>query len=109
MAGVETELDRMVRTATEAARIGDALKMVMTTLDSAMSSLTPMDGEIKNTFWQGHHNHLEAVDKLCTKLHGMSDGIITSKVAYESQDASSQSAFSRVGAGAGTAIDTTVL
>ena len=107
MAGVETELARMVRTATEAARIGDALKAVMTSLDSAMSSLTPMDGEIKNTFWQGHHNHLEAVDKLCTRLHRMSDGINTSKVAYESQDANSQQAFSHLGAG--SAIDTTVL
>ncbi|TCC28087.1 WXG100 family type VII secretion target [Kribbella speibonae] len=108
MAGVETELDRMVRTATEAARIGDALKAVMTTLDGAMSSLTPMDGEIKNTFWQGHNNHLDAVNKLCTKLHRMSDGITTSKVAYEAQDASSQSAFSGLGA-SGTTIDTTVL
>ncbi|MFF0266848.1 hypothetical protein [Kribbella sp. NPDC004536] len=107
MAGVETELDRMVRTATEAARIGDALKAVMTSLDSAMSSLTPMDGEIKNTFWQGHHNHLEAVDRLCRKLHGMSDGITTSKVAYESQDANSQQVFSHLGTG--SAIDTTVL
>lgn len=108
MAGVETELDRMVRTATEAARIGDALKAVMSSLDSAMGSLTPMDGEIKNTFWQGHNNHLEVVDKLCTKLHRMSDGITTSKVAYESQDANSQSAFSGLGA-AGSSIDTTVL
>ena len=124
MAGVETETTRMVQTAAEAARIGDALKSVMTVLDNSMTSLTPMDGEIKTVFWQGHHNHLEAVDQLCAKLHRMADGITTSKTAYETEDASSRSSFSRLGAdGAGGAgaggggtggsvgvsIDTTVL
>lgn len=105
MAGVETEATRMVQTAAEAARIGDALKSVMTMLDSSMTSLTPMDGEIKNVFWRGHHNHLEAVDQLCAKLHRMADGITTSKSAYQAEDATSHSSFGRLGA----SIDTTVL
>ncbi|MGZ0148959.1 hypothetical protein ACXJJ3_17930 [Kribbella sp. WER1] len=125
MPGVQTESARMVQTAAEAARIGDALKAVMTMLDNSMSGLTTMDGEIKNVFWRGHHNHLEAVDQLCAKLHRMADGISTSKTAYETEDASSQAAFSRLGSegagggpvggggggggSVGVSIDTTVL
>ncbi|GAA3099371.1 hypothetical protein JOF29_005767 [Kribbella aluminosa] len=104
MAGVQTESARMVQTAAEAARIGDALKSVMTVLDNSMSGLSPMDGEIKNVFWRGHHNHLEAVDQLCVKLHRMADGISTANTGYEAEDASSQAAFSRLGSeGAGGA------
>jgi uncharacterized protein YukE len=107
MAGVETELQRMQRTAHEAATIGDNLKAVMTALDNAMGGLTPMDGQIKNAFWQGHNNHLDAVGRLCAKLHQMSEGITTSKNGYESEDTGSQAAFTQVGAG--TALDVTKL
>ena len=76
MAGTRADIPRMVQTASAAAAIADNLKAVMTSLDSAMSGLSPMDGEIKNAFWQGHHNHLEAMDKLCAKLKGQSDPIV---------------------------------
>ncbi|HEY9339548.1 hypothetical protein [Kribbella sp. NPDC050459] len=109
MAGVETELQRMQRTAHEAATIGDNLKAVMTALDNAMGGLTPMDGQIKNVFWQGHSNHLEAVGRLCTKLHQMSDGITTSKTGYESEDTGSQAAFHQLGASGGSVLDVTKL
>ncbi|WP_325039781.1 hypothetical protein [Kribbella sp.] len=114
----------MMQTASAAATIADNLRSVMASLDGAMSGLSTMDGEIKNPFWQGHHNHLEAMDKLCAKLHRMADGITVSKVGYETQDADGQQAFRTLagqsggfaGGGAGTgsagghgAIDTTVL
>jgi hypothetical protein len=106
MAGVETELQRMQRTAFEAATIGDNLRGVMSQLDMAMSGLSSMDGQIKNPFWQGHHNHLEAVTKLCTKLHQMSEGITSGKSAYENADSGSQAGFTQL---AGGALDVTKL
>ncbi|WP_350279080.1 hypothetical protein [Kribbella sp. HUAS MG21] len=109
MAGVETELQRMQRTAHEAATIGDNLKAVMTALDNAMGGLAPMDGQIKNVFWQGHSNHLDAVTRLCAKLHQMSEGITTSKTGYEAEDSSSQTAFTQVAGTGGTVLDTTKL
>lgn len=105
MSGVNTELQRMQSTATEAARIADELKGAVDRLDAAMGGLSSMDGQIKNVFWQGHGNHLEAVSTLRAKLHRMSEGITTSKVQYESQDGDSQAAFTQVG----NAIDVTKL
>jgi len=108
MSGVSTELQRMQSTATDAARIADELKGAVNRLDAAMGGLSSMDGQIKNVFWQGHSNHLEAVTSLCTRLHRMAEGITVSKNQYESQDGDSQAAFTQLG-GTGGALDTSKL
>ncbi|GAA1608124.1 hypothetical protein GCM10009804_75010 [Kribbella hippodromi] len=108
MAGVETELQRMHRTAQDAASIGDNLKNVMSRLDNAMGVLAPMDGMIKNAFWSGHHSHLDAMTKLCNRLHQLADGIGSAKSAYQSADDNAQTALARVGSSS-PVLDVTVL
>jgi uncharacterized protein YukE len=105
MTGVETELGRMQSTAAEAARIGDELRAAVHRLDTAMSPLAKLAGEIANPFWQGHRNHNDAVTQLCTKLHQMSEGINGAKNRYASEDGASQAAFSQLSG----AIDVTKL
>ena len=100
MSGVEADLARMQATASEAARIGDELRAAVTRLDAALSGLGAMDGQIRNPFWQGHRNHLDAVTKLCTKLHQMSEGITTSQKLYAAQDGESHAAFTQISGGA---------
>ena len=95
MAGVETEFQRMQQTAQDAAGIGDNLRNVMIRLDNAMGVLVPMDGMIKNAFWQGHHGHLDAMTKLCNRLHQLADGIGDAKSKYQSADDEGQVALNQ--------------
>ncbi|MGW7682316.1 WXG100 family type VII secretion target [Kribbella sp. NPDC054772] len=92
---METEYARMQQTARDAAAIGDNLKTVMVRLDNAMGVLVPMDGMIKNAFWQGHRGHLDAMTKLCNRLHQLADGIGDAKSKYQSADDEGQVALNQ--------------
>jgi hypothetical protein len=125
MAGMQTDPQVMASVAAEAEDIVDRLLRVATTLDGAMSGLGQLDGEIKNAFWQGHHNNLEAMVKLRTKLHGMSIAVVNAKSGYEHHDSNTQQVFGRLaneaaaggggtgggstGGSVGSAIDTSIL
>lgn len=101
MSGMQTDLARMKSTAADAVRIGEELKGAVQQLDAKLAALGTMNGQIKNAFWMGHSNHLDAVTKLCARLHTMSDGINTGRARYETQDSESHAAFNQLGGASG--------
>lgn len=101
MSGVQTDLARMKSTAADAARIGDELRNAVSQLDAKLAALGTMNGQIKNAFWMGHGNHMEAVNKLCARLQRMSEGINDGKARYETQDSESHAAFNQLGGASG--------
>ncbi|GAB3406580.1 hypothetical protein [Flindersiella endophytica] len=108
MSGVDAELQQLKFMATEATWIGEEYRKAVSNLTTVLESgLGSMDGLFKNAFWQGRTVHFEAVDKLCTKLCQLSEGIDTSNALYQSHDEQSTADFNKV---AGSpAVDVSVL